>query len=203
MQHIFQKFDLKITGVAHAGAHVGQEVEMYVNYGIKDIFLFEPQKETFQNLLRSMLKFQKQGINVQCFNHALGPTKKTTSLHRSSNNGGSSSLLAPKDHITIYPEVQFTDSEEVQVERLDDIALPKVNFLVMDVQGYELEVLKGATSRLSHIDYIYTEVNQLQLYEGGVLIDELDAFLSKFNFKRVDTAWLGGVWGDALYIKSS
>jgi hypothetical protein len=69
----------------------------------------------------------------------------------------------------------------------------------MDVQGYELEVLKGSENTLKGIDYIYTEVNRDELYENNAFIEEIDNFLD--NYTRVATDWSGNTWGDALYIK--
>jgi hypothetical protein len=35
------------------------------------------------------------------------------------------------------------------------------------------------------------------------MVDKLDEFLSYFGFSRLETDWMGGTWGDALYIKKS
>ena len=75
------------------------------------------------------------------------------------------------------------------------------NFLNIDVQGYELEVFKGAFESLKNIDYIISEVNRDEVYENCPHIDELDKYLSQLNFKRVETDWAGNSWGDALYVK--
>jgi hypothetical protein len=72
----------------------------------------------------------------------------------------------------------------------------------MDVQGYELRVLKGGTKTLNNILALGTEVNIIELYEGCVLMDELDNFLAKLNFSRVETNINEFGWGDALYIKN-
>ena len=87
--------------------------------------------------------------------------------------------------------------------RLDDIDLDltSYNFLNIDVQGYELEVFKGAFESLKNIDYIISEVNRDEVYENCPHIDELDKYLFQLNFKRVETDWAGDSWGDALYIK--
>ena len=79
----------------------------------------------------------------------------------------------------------------------------KFNFINMDVQGGELNVLLGASKTLQHIDYIMTEVNRDELYKNCALIEDIDYFLSKYNFKRVEEVWDrdNPVWGDALYIK--
>jgi hypothetical protein len=120
------------------------------------------------------------------------------------NQGQSSSILKPKKHLQQYPHITFNQTQEVSIFRLEDLSIyfPKYNFLNIDVQGYELEVLKGATKVLSGIDYIISEVNCDEVYEGCPDISEIDSFLSPFSFTRVETDWAGGIWGDALYIKN-
>ena len=74
---------------------------------------------------------------------------------------------------------------------------------MMDVQGAEGLVLKGARETLKHIDIIYTEVNNGATYEGNMEIDEMDAFLKEYGLVRVETLWASKnlTWGDAVYIK--
>ena len=83
-------------------------------------------------------------------------------------------------------------------ERVD---VDNYNFINMGVQGAELKVLKGAINILHKIDYIYSEVNVSELYEGCVLIEEMDNFLKSFGFERVETDINEYDWGDALFIK--
>ena len=88
--------------------------------------------------------------------------------------------------------------------RLDDELKDndKYNFINIDVQGYELEVFKGSSQILKNVDYIMTEVNKSEVYKNCAMVEDLDNFLSKFNFKRVETTWDGITWGDAFYIKN-
>jgi hypothetical protein len=72
----------------------------------------------------------------------------------------------------------------------------------MDVQGYELEVLKGAKNTLNHIDYVYCEVNRAEIYENNAYIEDIDKFLLQYSFERIETNWWKDHdWGDALYTK--
>ena len=73
--------------------------------------------------------------------------------------------------------------------------------LNIDVQGYELEVLKGAGDILGCIQLMILEVNVAEVYENCVLVDELDEFLQGYNFQRVGTYWQSASWGDAIYVK--
>ena len=70
----------------------------------------------------------------------------------------------------------------------------------MDVQGYELEVLKGGTTTLEKIDYVMTEVNRAEVYKKCAMIEELTEFLAQYNLVKVAECWRGD-WGDAFYVK--
>jgi FkbM family methyltransferase len=201
IQDIIQKYDMNITGVIHIGAHYGEEVSSYVNMGIKDIILFEPLRENFEILKRNISHFTY--TNIRKNQVALGNDNRTVTMNLSSNGLESSSILKPKRHLELYPDITFDRTEEVEMQRLDDYNCKKCNFINMDVQGYELEVLKGAEETLQHIDYVYCEVNQSEIYEGNAFINQIDDHLSKYNMKRVETSWwYDSGWGDALYIKS-
>ena len=55
--------------------------------------------------------------------------------------------------------------------------------LKLDVQGYELNVLKGAEKLMDKIDAVYTECSWLELYEGQALISEVAEYLEELGFK--------------------
>lgn len=207
LQDLIKKFDLKINGVLHIGAHFGQEIDLYQYLKIKDGILFEPTPYSFFVL-------QTRNKNIyDTYNLALGNENKKMFINsETANDGQSNSILDPELHLKQYPYIKFYSKIEVEMVKLDDFmakyhSLPqnsnkKYNFINIDVQGYELEVFKGAANYLKNIDYIITEVNKQNLYKNCVLVDELDSFLNSFNFSRVETNWFGDTWGDALYIKN-
>jgi hypothetical protein len=92
---------------------------------------------------------------------------------------------------------------KILLKRIEEnnIDVTQYNFLNVDVQGYELEVLKGFGDLLQGIDYVYAEVNTNYLYEGCALVGDLDEYLSNYGFTRVLTSMTVHEWGDALYIK--
>jgi FkbM family methyltransferase len=124
------------------------------------------------------------------------------------NNKESSSIFNFRTHAIEHPHVF-----EIERRRLKSITLntlfernniphDRYDFINIDIQGAELKALKGATHILQHIKAIYAEVNEKMLYEGAVLLPELDEYLATFNFKRVITNMTQHGWGDALYIKN-
>jgi FkbM family methyltransferase len=189
---------MNITGIIHVGGHFGEEIHEYVNNKISNIVIFEPLEKNFE-----ILKQNVSGFNANIIGHqvALGSKELNLDMYVSSNNGLSSSLLKPKKHLTQYRDITFEEKEKVEVKTLDSYSFTDYNFLNMDVQGYELEVLKGAKETLNHIDYVYCEVNRDEVYEDNAYIEEIDEFLSSYNMERVEVDWQGDTWGDALYIK--
>ena len=125
------------------------------------------------------------------------------------NKGMSCSLLKPMKHLELYPHITFDSTIEVNQTSLDqyfeesDLSIDDFNMINIDVQGYELEVFKGSLESLNNIEYIMTEVNLDELYEGCPLMQDLDEFLGNiWGFKRVAQRIVGNnTWGDALYVK--
>lgn len=77
-------------------------------------------------------------------------------------------------------------TEEVPAGPLGDFLQPgdlgERNLLKIDTQGYELEVLKGATDLLPRFDAIYAEVSYVELYKGQALAAEIIAYLHARGF---------------------
>jgi len=198
--YIYDKYDLNISGIIHIGGHYGREIDKYKSHNVNDIVLFEPLTSNF-SVLNDIAK-NTEG-NIIAHQVALGNDNRKVTMNISSNEAQSSSILTPKVHLTAHPEVTFSGTEEVEMRKLDDYDYQDYNMIVVDVQGYELEVLRGASQTLSNIDYIYCEVNRDEVYEDNARVEEIDEFLSSYGFKRVETQWYyTGVWGDALYIKN-
>ena len=98
----------------------------------------------------------------------------------------SSSIYKPKERLDYHPSVTFDGFEDIVIKQFSDLKIRNVNFLNIDVQGYELEVLKGFHN-LDEIKYIKTEVNRKELYENSINVKDLDKYLKNYNFIRVET----------------
>jgi FkbM family methyltransferase len=82
------------------------------------------------------------------------------------------------------------------------------DFLKLDVQGYELEVLKGAVTSLPHIEAILTELNLIDIHRGGPLAHEVVDWLATNGFVAYEICGLtrrpidGALWQiDAVFVK--
>lgn len=188
-------------GVIHIGAHHGLEYSEYLEAGIVDMIFFEPVKSNYEGLLKTLPAMD----SIKTFNIALGNESGQKKIFiEQANQGMSCSLLEPEHHLIMYPWITFNDFEVVDIEKLDNIEFNRslYNILNIDVQGFELEVLKGASETLKTIDAIYTEVNKVEMYKGCALIGDIDNYLQGYGFRRLaDNIEHNGRWGDALYIR--
>jgi len=197
---LVKQYGVNVTGVIHVGGHIGQEMETYEKNNVTNLIVFEPQKVPFQKLSAVV---ESVGFdNVTLINKALGNSCETVEM-TCNDDGLCSSILNPKHVLEQYPNIIFDRKETVEMVTMDSV-IPEnhdFNFLNMDTQGYELEVLKGARKTLEKIDCVYTEVNNTEVYENNALIEEIDEFLKEYDMIRVETDWMGGTWGDAFYIR--
>ena len=195
---INKKYGLDIKGVLHIGAHYGQENGVYDELQIENRIFFEPLSDNFKKLSENV------DSKFTLINKALGDFNGTIEMYvEKENSGQSSSVLKPSLHLVQYPHITFPDKETVEMARLDNIEFDResFNFINIDVQGYELEVFKGASETLKSVDYIMTELNIEELYEGCARFREVELFLSEYGFKIVETNWAGFTWGDGFFIK--
>jgi FkbM family methyltransferase len=198
LKYIIGKYKLNIKGVIHIGAHYGEEYLVYKERGVKNMMFFEPVKANYNILLKNV------GNDGICWNMALGnETGEKEMFIETANYGQSCSLLEPGTHLIQYPKIAFDKREKVKIDRLDNIAFDRqmYNMVNIDVQGYELEVFKGAVKTLETIDIIYTEVNFEDVYKNCCHVEDLDLFLKTFGFIRILTDAKPKTWGDALYLK--
>lgn len=197
---LYKKYNMNITGVIHIGAHFGEELSLYNKHGIKNIVFFEPVKKTFEVLKKLV------NDSALLYNVALGDSNGQIDMNiELEDKWGCSSILTPSSN---YDSSVFDDKKEkVNIRTLDSYGFDnKYNLLNIDVQGYEMNVFRGASKYLDNVDYIYTEVHRINKkpldYIGAPLIEEVSSFLEKYNFELKEVSWAGKSWGDALYIKN-
>jgi FkbM family methyltransferase len=192
---------MKPTGVLHIGGNVGEEFPVYMELGIKNQIWIEPNPEIFNILVKNI----SSNPYAIAYNVCAGDEDKEVVLHESNNAGQSSSILDLGTHAIVHPSVHYVKDISVQMRRMDSFfgqLPPELDFINIDVQGAELLVLKGLGDYLHQFKWAYLEVNKNELYKDCALVEEIDAYLSKFGFERKETKWCGTTgWGDALYIK--
>lgn len=203
---IYTKYDISVKGAIIVGAHEFREGPQYFKRGISDFVLIEPASQAFNYLEREYGNYLD---DIKLFKCACGAVEQVRILRVETKNAGqSNSILEPDEHLKQYPDIQFPGYEHVKVHKLDNIPFDrsKYNFLSIDTQCSEYEVLEGAIYTLPSIDYILCEVNKrgASMYKGCTNIEEVDWFLKAFGFKRVtEPKWINNSYSDAFYIRKT
>lgn len=83
-----------------------------------------------------------------------------------------------------------TRQVEGKLRTLDSILqsdrFPKPDLIKLDVQGYELEVLKGASQALANTDAVLMEVSMIELYQNSPVLHDVTAFMAERGFRAYD-----------------
>jgi len=148
--------------------------------GLCDVVGFEPQAEALARLQKMA------GPRERYLPYALGDgTSRTLNV---CSLEGMTSLLVPDparlalfNLFPIWGEVKTTIP--VSTRRLDDIAeIPHMDFLKMDVQGSERDVLVHGKARLADAVAVQTEVSFVPLYESQPTLGEMDVMMRELGF---------------------
>ena len=128
-KHYFPKEGLMLDIGANIGSHCVQFKHYFPDL---EIYAFEPFKENFDVLIQNT----KQYKDVKCFNVGVG--SRTSIVHFNDGHAQNSGVV----HI-----VKNSDNSNI-VLSLDDLTLPKVSFIKIDVEGHELSCMQGMTRLL-------------------------------------------------------
>lgn len=185
---------LESSRVLHLGAHDAEEHSVYSILDW-DVLWVEAIPEKVN-------KLREQGFNVQW---ATVWSEETELTFYRTNNDQSSSVLPLQKHADYYPDIRVSDSWVVKTTTVDAIC-KKWDFwpdgIVLDIQGAELEALKGAENVFPGLQWVYSEISTEPLYRGGVLEPELDEFLLEKGFTQVERSMTDFGWGDAIWVRS-
>jgi FkbM family methyltransferase len=198
LDFLVYKYNIKFRGILHVGAHECEEIKYYDNYIKRD-------KVLWIEALPEKVELSKKIYPDTNIVNAVVSDREEIVKFNVSNNHQSSSILDLSLHKIYHPDVWYVDSFEVKTQLLENIMKNydiDYNFLNLDIQGAELKALKGMEKYIEKVDYIYTEVNKNYLYKDCALVNEIDEYLRKFGFERVETLWFeNDEWGDSFYIK--
>ena len=196
-------FGITPTGILHVGGHLAEEAEAYRTLGFEPVIWVEALPDIAEQATMRIKEFSNQ--KVVCATLASTSGQELT-FYRAGNEGSSSSLLEPHLIMAAHPEVRVSQETKVSTQVMDELFqdLSKYKFLCLDVQGAELEVLKGASKSLQGFDYIMSEVSIRQLYRGAPGFEDITNFLIENGFVLAASNINETTgWGDALYLREN
>jgi FkbM family methyltransferase len=184
---------LKIDLVIDVGANTGQFAQHCRAAGYRgEIISFEPATTAHARLLTAAAADPLWTVAERV---ALGEVDGEVELNIAGNSLSSSLLPMLDSHLAAAPASRYLHKEKVPLRRLDSL-LPSLVphaivptrriFLKLDVQGYESQVLTGATQTIDHTLALQLEMSLLPLYEGQTLMPQMIAELATKGFELWD-----------------
>lgn len=184
-QHMLRR--IRPSYVVDVGANRGQfALDVITAVPTASIMSFEPinaEADIFEQVLGDHEA-------VELHRCAVGSADTVGTLHLTQASD-SSSMLAPNElQCLTFPRTDEVGTMRVNIRTLRTALparrLPPDSLLKADVQGYELEVLRGAGDRLREFNWLYTEVSFVELYASQPLADKVIIFASEHGFRLAD-----------------
>ncbi len=195
------------------GAYKGTYTDLILNnYKPKKILMFEPQEEIFEFLKKKY----NENKEIFLFNKALSNEIKLARFNFNKHNLTSSlSSLDPENsYLKLKAKLFGTTSKGMIIDTktietttlfsiLEKENIEDIDFLKIDTEGHELEVLQGMKEKINkvkhilvefHIDEIYISYNPELLHQ--FLISNNFELIKKFKFPFT-------TWEDRLYVNKS
>lgn len=194
--------------IIHIGANRGQERDAYEALGLEVLWI-EALPELCEELRETLRPYPKQKVLQALLTDEVG---KTVMFNVASNEGASSSIYDFGEHAKMFPDVSFEKQVALKSSTLE--ALLKdggysegyFDAIVLDVQGAELLVLKGAGSMIRSFKFIRVEACDFESYQGGCQLRDLDVFFRNAGFKyrsrqRIAGREPGRSYYEVLYVR--
>lgn len=178
-------------GIIHIGAHRGSEGIVYEWFNKKVVWIeanpliFDDLRDNISNLYGQI-----------AFNNLLGEENKSNvQFYLSNNDYASSSVFEFSDNL--IEKIKFNEKKIIMEKKIylnmitldslidkKKIDISNFDHWIIDAQGSELQILKGAKNNLKYCKSLYVEVSKDEYYKGeSTKWPELRDYLTNNNFK--------------------
>jgi len=201
----FDLFDLIVTGILHVGANDGGEFKEYQELTGGPIVYVEAIPSVHERL-QKRIENDRRALALQAV--CSDEVGKSVRFNIANNSGLSSSMLDLGEHADLHPDIVYVshfDSITTTVDALerDNSVIQKCNVMVIDTQGADLMILRGAESALDHMDAVVVEVSENPLYKGGASFEQIREFLCQKGYALRSLEYNALLYGDALFMRNS
>ena len=183
------------------GAHRGETIEVFLkNFKIKNIISFEPSPINYSFLKSKKSIFQKkyEATNIIIENLALGNenAKKNINQFEESSSTSLKEINTDANYykkkikvLNLSQKNNLVSSFQINVlktnEYLKKNNINEINFLKIDTEGYEYEILMGLDKEISKVEIIMFEHHYDDMIKKKYTYSDIYKLLNKFNFKMV------------------
>ena len=183
------------------GAHKGESIKLFSkNFIIKKIISFEASPINFE-YLKKKIKDNKLGYNnteIVLENTALGAEEKIIEFKQF--NESSSSTIKEIDKESKYYKrkfrlINFLNNKEtyqkikIKISKLKEYIeknnIKKIDFMKIDTEGYEFEILLGLENKIKLVDIIMFEHHYDNMIKKGYTFEDINKLLIKNNFNQI------------------
>jgi FkbM family methyltransferase len=174
------------VAVLDVGANIGQYASLIWRCHYDGIVVsFEATREAHADLVRRASGNAKWVVAPLA---AVGSHAGLIEINVSANSVSSSILAMKHAHEDAAPTSKYIGKQQVVMNTLDALAAPLIPatgplFLKIDTQGYEREVLSGASELLPRIAAVQLELSLTQLYVGAPSFVEMVSLLEQLGFE--------------------
>ena len=192
------KLKNKLINVIDVGAHKGETIQLFSkNFNLNSIICYEASKKNFE-YLRNFLK-KKHNFNLEIYNIGLGSEEKELDFFQTSESSSStfckinfqSNYYKKKKKILdiFKKENYILNTEKIKLNTLDNqfknFSFNFVDILKIDTEGFEFDVIKGASNCLKNIRFIYFEHHFDSMIIKSYKFSDIHEYLKNNNFKKI------------------
>jgi FkbM family methyltransferase len=201
---------LAVDVLFDVGANAGQYASAIRNWGYKgQIVSFEPVAAAFRELEVAAQNDPRWAVR----HIGLGERGGEAEINVSAGTQASSVLPMAERHVDLFPQERYVGTERIRIETLDSASAeflePSACVAVkLDVQGYEMNVLRGGAELLRRASMVESEMDFVELYNGQAGFEQLVDILYEAGLRlaslepgHVDTQTGALVWGDGIFVR--
>lgn len=209
-QKLIRELNISNPTIFDVGAHRGETYRSYRNlFPEASIYCFEPFPESAGNISKSLENDNKLHVITKAVDKSVG----TKDFYINQFAAANSLLPRPENERRYYP-TKALPKDVIQVDTIsidqfaDENNISEIDVLKFDIQGGELEALKGAIKLLEaqKIKVIYSEILFVHLYEQNPLFKDVWDFLEGYNYSLYDFSIFKKasngqvIYGDAIFV---
>ena len=190
--------------ILEAGCHSGEDtIILAAAWPEGHLYAFEPVRRFIENAKTQIARDNITNVSIYPF--ALSSKSGKQTFYYSTNIGAASSLLESNEQM-----IDVCDYQDAQMQvdcvNLDEWAkknnVDHIDFMWLDMEGNELNVLRSAPDILKTTRVILTEANFREFRKGSVQFKDLMSFLTSNGFK-LHKIWGSPTWqGTALFLRN-